>query len=228
MSIGTRSGCRQLLIDAMQISGKPLPDLRIAEFGNQRIKKELENGLGSMTAAKAFFEWFGAEHVSFDLNGRDGALKINLGNPIYDQLGTPAWGGDWDHFNFVTNFGTSEHVGRYQYFVFSNMHHLCEVGQLMVHGVPSTKCYTRHGFWRYDVEWFIWLTNACGYQIKLLREHKVSDAVQYIHAVLQKTGHPFVMFADWREPVRWTRRMRRRLFDVNTATKPAATAGDDT
>lgn len=50
---------------------------------------------------KDVFKAMGIEHVSVDWNGRNGALKLDLREPLH--LG---------QFDMVTNFGTSEHVDR--------------------------------------------------------------------------------------------------------------------
>lgn len=70
----------------------PLVGKTMLELGNKR------NAKGTF---KEYFTGVGIEHTSVDLNGKDGALKLDLMEPL--GLG---------RFDMVTNFGTTEHVAR--------------------------------------------------------------------------------------------------------------------
>ena len=129
--------------------------LKIAELGNQFVK-----GWGQRrTSAKLLFTIAGAEHMSFDQNGRDGARQVDLGQPIDDPL-------LFEHFDIVTNYGTSEHVQSNdlaQFYCFRNMDYLCRVGGAIVCYVPSLDC-SRHGAYHYDTAFFVSLAISQGYR----------------------------------------------------------------
>jgi len=126
--------------------GRPYSDLRMFEFGNQWTTADF--GVSSMPMKQYMAELGLKEHVSLDLNGRDGALKRDMAEDVTD-LG---------EFDIVTNFGSSEHVEpfEHQYHVFRNLHCLCRPGGFMIHHVPlrgqwAAHCpvyYTRDFFWK--------------------------------------------------------------------------------
>lgn len=100
---------------------------RILELGNQIMR----GGPGRRTG-KQYFTALGAEHVSIDLNGEDGAVPLDLCRPLPEQY--------HDSFDVVTNFGTSEHIED-QVQVFKTIHDCCKVGGYMIHSVPLV------GYW---------------------------------------------------------------------------------
>ena len=219
MAIHEKNGCRQLLVEALRYSGKPIADLVMVEFGNQRIKTDPGMGMRRLQSAKSVFEWFGVRHFSIDINGHNGAIKANLGRDLRQQAGTDSL--PWDGADLVTNFGTTEHVKanrnpEAQYWCFANAHNLCEVGGIMVHAVPRTgTCQGeyRHGNWKYGRRWFRWLCTAAGYTALYLRECDVSkwwpperippDTQIYVHAILEKTSsEPFIYLGEWKDPPR--------------------------
>jgi len=111
---------------------------RMLEFGNQSI-------LGDFTPERSGKEYYtnrGFEHLSLDLNGKAGALKVDLSKPFTCK--------EWrSHFDVITNAGTSEHVeplkGQYQ--CFKNIHECLRVGGLAIHVVPSAQELAKHGAW---------------------------------------------------------------------------------
>lgn len=94
---------------------------------------------------KPWLEFFGADCVMWDFNGKDGAIQHDLNLPVEDK--------HFGQFDVVTNFGTSEHVVPSQMPCFQTIHDLCKPGGLMLHAVPSEGC-NRHGHWRYPLQWF--------------------------------------------------------------------------
>lgn len=96
------------------------------ELGN---KKE-PNAKGTY---KDQFERWGIHHVSVDLNGEDGALPLDLREPL--NLGT---------YDLVTNFGTTEHVSE-QEPVWRNIAEACD--KLLVSVTPMPGLYPDHGIW---------------------------------------------------------------------------------
>ena len=129
------------------------PDLnkvRICELGNTRIRHGANSYIKKLTkkrfeTAKLFFEYLGAEDVSIDLNGKDGALVIDLSNPV----DVKALGGQFD---IVLNAGTAEHVEN-QAILFKNIYNLCKQGGILISMVPPLG--SKHGLYQYDTEFFI-------------------------------------------------------------------------
>jgi len=112
---------------------RPLAGTRMLELGNQQ--------LDSGAPCKPVFEGSGIEHVSVDLNGRDGAIPIDLSQPSTD----------WPcYFDVVTNSGTTEHVEPFegQYEAFKNIHNWLKVGGLAIHNLPDGDSLQESGTWR--------------------------------------------------------------------------------
>lgn len=108
------------------------------ERGDGRpVKSMLE--LGNKTSGpysyKAYFEALGIRHVSVDWNGRDGALALDLNQPI--DLG--------ERFCMVTNIGTTEHVSN-QASVWENIDRHIDLGGVLVSTTPEPGQWPWHGF----------------------------------------------------------------------------------
>src|SRR4051812_28222538 len=97
-----------------------LSGVRMLELGNQRMH---DRAIPERTGKEYFLHQGVAEHVSIDLNGRDGSLPVDLAVVHTD----PPWRG---HFDVVTNFGTTQHVEprRAQYACFLNIHNWLRPG----------------------------------------------------------------------------------------------------
>ena len=90
------------------------------------------------TQNRTYKQWFtelGFRHVSVDINGQDGALPLDLTQPI--NLGT---------FDMVTNIGTSEHVD-VQEPVWRNMFEALDVGSVLIAATPLIGDWEWHGRW---------------------------------------------------------------------------------
>jgi len=139
------------------------------EFGNQKMRcYEVKWDI----PAKEYFQSLGIEHVSLDLNGKDGALKRNILDPV-DDLG---------EFDVVTNFGSSEHIDpESQPKVFEHLHQLCKTGGYMIHHVPEVGSWKGHGKYYYTVDFFrhlpgeiVWL------EARRLQDHKNNVNIECI------------------------------------------------
>jgi len=164
-----------LISQAVKSLGKPLRKISVAELGNIKIRHK--NCL-----AKTWFEEQGAKHVSFDINGLDGAVVMDLCKPIPDKFK--------GKFDMVTNFGTTEHV-QDQEQVFQNIHDMVKVGGVMVHSVPL------HGYWkghcpfRYMVKFPNHLAGLNAYKL-LFKEIKDRWKEKLLNFILRRNGHKFV------------------------------------
>lgn len=108
-------------------------------------------------------------HTSMDINGKNGALNIDLRKPVDSNL----------NFDVITNFGTTEHVESNwpddQYMSFKNIHDMCKVGGIMFHQVPKADNWqgknaglnTAHCPYYYYEEFFKQLAEVNGYEIYL-------------------------------------------------------------
>ncbi|MFA5314304.1 MAG: hypothetical protein WC375_13470, partial [Methanomassiliicoccales archaeon] len=144
------------LVDLMDVAVVSMPSdymfMRVCELGNQIMKwHPLKTGKQYLLAKGV------KEHVSIDMNGKDGALKIDLASPITK----------WDcYFDMVTNYGTSEHVSN-QYQVFDNIHRMTAVNGVMVHVVPIIGGWATHCNFHYKTTFFMDLAEMAGYRTVL-------------------------------------------------------------
>jgi len=100
------------------------------ELGDQVLKNMKH--ITSAKTGKEYYESKGVLHTSIDLNGKRGALKIDLSKPI-DK---PEWK---NHFDIITNLGTTEHVEPQssQYICFKSIHDFLRVGGIIIHVLPN-------------------------------------------------------------------------------------------
>ena len=140
----------------------------------------------------------GYNHTSFDLNGNNGALRINLAklNEKYNNS-----------FDIITNHGTSEHVDD-QYTLFKNLHNWGKGGCVYVHCVPlegeEHKSYLNyefppHGEYEYSSKFWDELCLANNYEMIISTGNMVSNqAINYpknfysASCYKKKTDDPFI------------------------------------
>lgn len=112
------------------------------ELGNKRARGQ--------RSYKHAFERLGIRHVSVDLNGLDGALKLDLCQPL--NLGK---------FDTVTNFGTSEHVAE-QESVWRNMVQAVKFGGVLVSHTPYSG-WPNHGMFYPTKAFYVELADLNGF-----------------------------------------------------------------
>lgn len=161
----------QFLMEIIKEERLVLPGLRMAELGNQYIWKDVFKTPAHLVA-KDVFESFGVNYYSFDLNGLDGALPLDLSVPLPEIY----LGG----YDIVTNCGTSEHVHN-QYECWANIHRLCRVLGIMWHFVPEVGSWAEHNaVVRYTADNLAALADACGYEaIRLRRTELITEGRPY-------------------------------------------------
>lgn len=139
--------------DVLRRVGLSYSGLVMCELGNQWFFC----GKGTVSqSAKVAYEGRGAQHTSIDINGRDGALPLDLDLPVPKDLE--------NKFELITNYGTTEHVNN-QYSVFKNIHVMGKPGCVMIHGVPFVGNWHKHGRYYYSRPFFKGLANLCGYTL---------------------------------------------------------------
>ena len=119
-----------------------LEGLRVCEFGNQHVWEHAMRRLEiPYPIARDWMEEEAVyEYVSLDMNGEDGALKVDLTKP----LGDPAL---LSRFDLVTNIGTTEHCGKEnkkQWQAFCTSVNICKPGGLILHQLPPAGQWLDH------------------------------------------------------------------------------------
>jgi len=137
--------------------------LRMLELGDQVI----DDDLIPEKTGKEYFVNRGYQHVSVDLNGRNGSIAKDLSKPRQFNV----WHGDFD---VVTNSGTTEHVEplNAQYRCFSIIHDCLRLNGISIHVVPDANELDQRGAWAdhcpfyYSTDFFEMLAAQCGYLIQ--------------------------------------------------------------
>ena len=171
MGIATRYGSHQLFVKGISALLQR-PGSRMAELGNQIV------WIRPRTPSRVACQMLGIPYTSFDQNGRDGAVCVDL-RKVLDQ-----------HYHrqyfVVTNFGTSEHVTHSQGIVFQNMHLLCEAGGMLLHSVPQAGSNKGHGDWKYTAGFFESLAAANDYSIDEMWPLNTGGGNIYLNAAMTK------------------------------------------
>lgn len=118
------------------------------------------NNTPTIPVAKPFFEGMGFTHTSVDINGKDGALPLDLSTPVTI--------GDGSTFDYITDFGTSEHVSSL-WQCLENLHRHARVGTQFFHVNPLTGNWPGHGFWYRDEEFYEAYAKLTGYELLELK-----------------------------------------------------------
>lgn len=163
------------------------------EFGDQQMYCHRNIPEGS--PAKSWFERNGVQHTSVDLNGELGAMALDLSKPLPAHFK--------EHFDVVTDFGTSEHVGKELaalYGARSNAHNACRVGGLMIFVNPRKDNWPGHGYHYFTREHYERLARACGYQVLEISENptlgNAMDGWQ-VHAAFLRGEKDFPSFGEF-------------------------------
>ena len=104
---------------------------------------------------RTYFKSINVYYDCIDLNALNGALVLDLNTDIEIT----------QQYDFVTDFGTLEHVADY-YMGWKNTDRLCKPGGIMLHILPAVGHWPDHGSWRGDRSFYIKLGKAQGYEIK--------------------------------------------------------------
>ena len=142
------------IVDLMDIGCKEaditFEGIKICELGNQKMKWTPEG-----TGKKYLLNRGAKEHISIDMNGKDGALRIDLSKPV-DK---------WQlYFDMVTNYGTAEHVEGGIYQAYKNIHNFTRPGGVIVNAGPLARCNPWHSPYHYEVWFFKYLADRNNYK----------------------------------------------------------------
>lgn len=97
--------------------------LTMMELGNQIVKSDLSK---TQKTGKEFWNSLGCYHFSIDINGKDGAMNIDLSEPVtyYDNF-----------FDVVTNITVSNFIKEYN-ICYDNIYRFCKEGGMTIHCLP--------------------------------------------------------------------------------------------
>lgn len=166
-----RSKTLKYIQDMIKKSGFKYHGLTMCELGNQIIHCR-----PPFRTSKEYFESKGVKHISIDINGKDGALPLDLSTRI--SIG---------QFDVVTNLGTSEHV-KNEEMCFNNIDRFCRVGGIMIHVVPAEKNWIHHDCYRrYTTDFFKKLSKEKNYEIVQLSKENKNDGKDHIYCTVRKT-----------------------------------------
>ena len=145
------------LVDLVDIGIKSLnksfEEIRMCELGDQRMKWNKYR-----TGKRYFLEFKKViEHVSIDINGKNGALPLNMNESRTEWR---------NYFDIISDFGTSEHVTN-QYMMFYNTHNFCKIGGVMAHVNPIVGGWKGHSPYRYHQDFYFELAKINGYEVIL-------------------------------------------------------------
>ncbi|MBU0467192.1 MAG: class I SAM-dependent methyltransferase [Nanoarchaeota archaeon] len=125
-------------------------EISMCELGNQWLTFQRMRG-------KEYYKALGVkEHISIDLNGKDGSLSLNLDLPLPSKF--------INRFGLITNYGTIEHVNN-QYQAFKNVHDITKVGGIIIHIMPMQGSMKGHGRYYYTPQFMKKLGAKCHYEI---------------------------------------------------------------
>ena len=149
-------------------------------YGNSML--ELGNKKNGKATYKNYFEKLGFRHYSVDINGEDGAMALDLREPL--DLGT---------FDMVSNIGTTEHVGdtwQEQEACWVNILDAMHVGSILVSITPLPGYWKWHGRWHPYPEFFDHLANQNGLDVErcYIHDHRKGGLV---YARLQRRQQAF-------------------------------------
>lgn len=199
--MGLTSAYLDYIYESAVVTIGDLRGKRMLELGNQHIIDR--TGVIHEKTGKEYYANKGVEHTSIDLNGLDGAIKVDLSKPI----GISGWR---EYFDIVTNSGTSEHVSprRAQYECFMNIHDCLKVGGIAVHLVPDINelenkgCWKNHCTYYYSHEFVEMLVRTNKYKLISLRmiDGLVCFCVEKTESIpFMKNREEFLRYIETRE-----------------------------
>ncbi len=164
------------ILDTYNMSYK---GLQWCELGNIWYKGSMGN-----FPTKMYYQNQGVDHTSIDINGKDGALPLDLCFPVPKEL--------LNRFEVITNHGTIEHVND-QYAVFKNVHDMGRDGAVMIHSGPLKGHWPGHCRYYYTTEFYKSLADTMQYEVLYIC---VDDCCgknkKDVIAVFRKKDKPFM------------------------------------
>jgi hypothetical protein len=113
-------------------------DKKIAELGSQFVVGEEWGSYGPPYFKDVFKH---LDITSFDYNGENGAIKVDLSIPIGEEYK--------NQYDIVTNFGTTEHVSN-QHTCWKNIFDMLKPDGLVISEIPRKNNWPNHCKYYYD------------------------------------------------------------------------------
>lgn len=145
---------------------------------------ELGNKKNSIGVYKPWFKQEGYKHVSIDINGQDGAIPLDLREPIPKALLTELLVPT--EYDILTNSGTIEHVETNLEAAWRNAFDLVKVGGYQVHITPAAGEWQAHGLYHPTHEFFEWMAKANAMTICRLERYAWTKGKILTRCVLRK------------------------------------------
>lgn len=148
-------GITNLSLNRLQKWGALQNGVKMLELGCQNIYAD---GYPNMTTSlQEFQSRFGVDIQSWDILGCQNAKPIDLRKPIDLEY--------YNSFDYVTDFGTTEHIDGKYYQARKNIHDACKVNGIMIHETPLTGHWINHGHNYLTTTFYEQLASAMGYKI---------------------------------------------------------------
>ena len=168
--------------------------LKVCELGDQVIKWHQDRTCKQYMINKGV-----KEHISLDMNGRHGALRVDLSIPTKQWIG---------YFDMVTNFGTAEHVENGIYTCFENIHKWTRDNGVMVHvGPPAGGC-PWHSPYHFERWFFEKLAEKCNYKLvfsdyRVVTPRRIKNLKEVDHSVVcaiyvKKPDSKFISYDEFK------------------------------
>lgn len=139
--------------------------------------------------ASEMWQRCGIEYMAIDMQGHNDSVQWDLSEPLKTTR----------EFDFVMDYGTSEHV-KDHYQCFLNIHDLTKLGGIIIHENPKTENWPGHGYHYLDEDFYNQLAQITGYNILLLEQWpavgNITDGWNIL-CVMQKISNTFPKRQDY-------------------------------
>ena len=133
----------------------------------QTFSQEVLDQIAGRASLKEIFSLLGFDYRCIDAYETEAGIVLDLNqDPTPEDLRGAV--------DIVQNFGTTEHVLN-QTNCFTMIHEMTKPGGIMWHALPMSDFYT-HGFFKYDIVFFIALARSNNYEIKEMTFGKSASA----------------------------------------------------
>lgn len=152
----------------------------------QTFSQEVLDQIAGRASLKEIFSLLGFDYRCIDAYETEAGIVLDLNqDPTPEDLRGAV--------DIVQNFGTTEHVLN-QTNCFTMIHEMTKPGGIMWHALPMSDFYT-HGFFKYDIVFFIALARSNNYEIKEMTFGKSASA-HPIPEFLFENGLPRIEATD--------------------------------
>ncbi len=179
---------------------KCLNGKNLLELGDQTMRNDVKVHYAMDSGySKIYFLKLRCNHHSIDWNGFQGAIPLDLTEPIpirrYKRM-----------FDVVTDFGCMEHIGRApdrflgQWQAWKNIHDVCKKKGVFVHTISAKGSYPGHGFFHYSIEFFNKLCKANNYKVISIKRQSIDPRTdkrdQIFASFTRSNSQPFNVTPD--------------------------------